>query len=96
MKQVLWTCDKCGYEETTTEVFPPKTRDFYGVVVMVQKPPLGMKTKVCAEVLWCSDCCAEMKVLPVKTKAGEEKPPPPNLEDLVYEIACGALDNARP
>ena len=96
MKQVIWTCDRCKYYEKSAEHVSPKDRDFYMVGVVVHKLPVGLKAKTSPEALWCANCCAAMKVLPVKINVGEEKPPPPTIDELVYEIACGALENARP
>ena len=90
MKRVLWTCDKCGHGESLPEHGTPKDRDFYEVVVTVAKAPMGIKTRPASAALWCADCCTKMKALPAATKAGEEKPTPPTLEDLVYEIASEA------
>ena len=89
-KTTIWKCDRCTYEETTGEVFAPKERDFYLVSVMVSKCPMGMKVKPTGDALWCSECCTEMKVLPVARQAGKEAPPAPGLEDIIYEIARGA------
>lgn len=96
MKRTLWTCDKCGYGETTTEVFAPATRDFYSMIVTVKKQPHGLASKPTAEALWCAECAAEMKVLPVfQPSAGEKAPAPPTIDDLVYEIASNAASDAQ-
>ena len=91
-KTTIWTCDRCGYCETVDEGRLPKERDFYLVSVLVSKSPLGTKYKPTRDALWCSQCCTEMKVLPVARQAGKEAPPAPGLEDLVYEIARGAAE----
>lgn len=94
MKRVVWTCDRCSYTENTAEHIAPKIRDFFTVEVLVYKLTTGHKTRVQAKALWCSQCSAEMKVLPVTVKVGKEGPTPPSLEDIVYEIASEAANNA--